>query len=104
MEYITSEAQFEEKMKDGKLVLVDFFAQWCGPCHMIAPVLEEIQKESNGEYDIVKVDVDQNESLSRKFGIMSIPTMILFKDGQPVDKIIGFRPKNQIVEVLNAHK
>ena len=102
---IIREDQFGEKvLKNDKLVLVDFFATWCGPCHMIAPILDQVSRESDGNYEIYKVDVDQNEMLARKYGIMSIPTMMLFKNGQPVDKMIGFRPKNQIVDVLNAHK
>ena len=102
---IINEQQFSQKvLSSNKLVLVDFFATWCGPCHMIAPILEQVSKESNGEYEVYKVDIDQNENLARSYGIMSIPTMILFKDGQIVDKMIGFRPKNQIVDVLNAKK
>ena len=102
---ITNEQQFSEKvLSSNKLVLVDFFATWCGPCHMIAPILEQVSKESDGNYEVYKVDVDQNENLARTYGVMSIPTMIIFKDGKPVDKVIGFRPKNQIVDILNANK
>ena len=102
---IIKEDQFEQKvLKSNKLVLVDFFATWCGPCHMIAPILEQVSSEANGNYEIYKVDVDQNERLAMQYGIMSIPTMMLFKGGKPVDKIIGFRPKNQIVEILNSNK
>lgn len=101
---IIKEDQFEEKVINSKkLVLVDFFANWCGPCHMIAPILQQVSDESNGNYEIYKVDVDQNENLSRKYGIMSIPTLMLFKNGEIVDKILGFRPKNQIVDILNAN-
>ncbi|MGI5842338.1 MAG: thioredoxin [Christensenellales bacterium] len=101
---LINETQFQEKvLNSDKLVLVDFFATWCGPCHMVAPILDQISKESDGSYEIYKVDVDENESLARKYGIMSIPTMILFKDGKQVDKVMGFRPKNQIVEVLNTN-
>lgn len=102
---IIREEQFGEKvLNNNKLILVDFFATWCGPCHMIAPILEQVSNESEGNYEIYKVDVDENENLARKYGIMSIPTMVIFKNGQPVDKIIGFRPKNQIVDVLRMHK
>lgn len=102
---IINEQQFNEKiLSSDKLILVDFFATWCGPCHMIAPILEQVSKESDGNYDVYKVDVDQNENLARSYGIMSIPTMILFKNGKIVDKIIGFRPKNQIVDILSANK
>jgi thioredoxin 1 len=99
---ITSVDFREKVLNSDKLVLVDFFATWCGPCHMIAPILEQISNEADGKYEVYKVDVDKNEALSREYGIMSIPTMILFKSGEPVDKIMGFRPKNQIVEALNA--
>jgi thioredoxin 1 len=102
---IIREDQFEQKvLQSNKLVLVDFFASWCGPCQMIAPILEQVSKESNGEYEIYKVDVDQSQNLAMRFGVMSIPTLILFKNGQPIDKMIGFRPKNQIVEILNSNK
>lgn len=102
---IINERQFGEKvLSSDKLVLVDFFASWCGPCQMIAPILEQVSRESNGNYEIFKVDVDQNENLARTYGIMSIPTMVLFKNGQPVDKVIGFRQKNQIVDILNAKR
>lgn len=102
---IINERQFGEKvLSSDKLVLVDFFASWCGPCQMIAPILEQVSRESDGNYEIFKVDVDQNENLARTYGIMSIPTMVLFKNGQPVDKVIGFRQKNQIVDILNAKR
>lgn len=95
--------QFQEKvLNSDKLVLVDFYATWCGPCHMIAPILQEVSNESGGNYEIYKVDVDENQDLARKYGIMSIPTLMLFKEGEMVEKLMGFRPKNQIVEALNA--
>lgn len=94
---------FKNDIKNG-LVLVDFWAPWCGPCKMIAPVLSELDASSNGEYKIVKVNVDEEQDLARNFGIMSIPTLLLFKDGAVVDQRIGFAPKDAFIELINKHK
>jgi len=93
---------FKEHIKEG-LVLTDFWAAWCGPCRMIAPVLEEIDAEMGDQVQIVKIDVDENQATAAEYGVMSIPTLILFKDGEIVDKVIGFRPKEALVEVINKH-
>ena len=98
---IINESEFDESIKNG-VVLVDFFATWCGPCRMLAPILEEVQAESDGKFNIVKVDVDENEKLAKKFGILSIPTMIIFKDGTDVEKIVGLRDKSSILDALSA--
>ena len=87
---------FNEEVKEG-VVLVDFFATWCGPCKMLGPVLEEIAKEQT-DLKIVKVDVDQHESLAQQFGIMSVPTLVLYKDGRPVKRMSGFMPKDALLE------
>lgn len=84
-------------------VLVDFWAAWCGPCKMIAPVLEEIATELDGKLVIGKLDVDANQDTAMAFGVMSIPTLLLFKNGEPVDRIVGFQPKAQLMKRLNAH-
>ena len=84
-------------------VLVDFWATWCGPCKMIAPVLEEIATELDGKLVIGKLDVDVNQDTAMAFGVMSIPTLLLFKNGEPVDRIVGFQPKAQLMKRLNAH-
>ena len=84
-------------------VLVDFWATWCGPCKMIAPVLEELAGDYEGKADILKLDVDENPSTAAKYEVMSIPTLIVFKDGQPVDKVVGFQPKENLAEVLDKH-
>jgi thioredoxin 1 len=82
------------------LVLVDFWAPWCGPCKMIAPVLEELDAEIGEKVKIVKVDVDENQESAGKYGIMSIPTLLVLKDGEVVDKVVGFQPKEALAERL----
>ena len=85
------------------LVLADFWAAWCGPCRMVAPVLEELDAEMGDKVKIVKVDVDENQQTASQFGVMSIPTLVLMKDGKEVDKVIGFQPKDALVELVNKH-
>ena len=98
MKYIENENEFEEQIKKGK-VLVDFYATWCGPCQLLSPILEEIEKE-NKEVTIAKVDVDKNESLARKHGIMSIPTIEIYDKGNLVDKQVGLLSKEEIEDLL----
>lgn len=97
-----TDADFEQKVQGG-VKLVDFWATWCGPCKMIAPVLEELAQDYEGKADIVKLDVDENPNTAAKFEVMSIPTLIVFKDGQPVDKVVGFQPKENLADVLNKY-
>lgn len=85
------------------VVLVDFWAPWCGPCKMIAPVLVELDEEIGDKAKIVKVDVDENQETAGKFGVMSIPTLIVLKDGEVVDKVVGFQPKEALSELLAKH-
>ncbi|MBO8177286.1 MAG: thioredoxin [Bacillus sp. (in: Bacteria)] len=85
------------------LVLVDFWAPWCGPCKMISPVLDEIDAEMGDKVKVVKVNVDENQETAGKFGVMSIPTLFVMKDGEVVDKVIGYQPKEALVELLNKH-
>ena len=91
-----------EVAKSDKPVLIDFWATWCGPCRMIAPIVEELAVEYDGRVKIGKVDVDENQQIAIKFGVRSIPTILIFKDGKLKDTIIGAVPKNQIVSKLNA--
>ncbi|HAR4465319.1 TPA: thioredoxin [Staphylococcus aureus] len=97
-----TDADFDSKVESG-VQLVDFWATWCGPCKMIAPVLEELAADYEGKADILKLDVDENPSTAAKYEVMSIPTLIVFKDGQPVDKVVGFQPKENLAEVLYKH-
>jgi thioredoxin 1 len=90
---------FSNETESG-LVLVDFWAPWCGPCKMIAPVLEDLDSEIGDKVKIVKLDVDENQETAAKYGVMSIPTLIVLKDGKEVDKVIGFQPKEALAERL----
>ena len=103
-----TDADFEEKVKLEPLILVDFWAEWCGPCRVIAPVLEELAGEYSGRLAIGKVNVDENRQIASRFGIRSIPTLLFFRDGARVDQVIGAHPKGTLkgkIEqlLLNAH-
>jgi thioredoxin 1 len=95
-------SNFEEHTSKG-VVLVDFFASWCGPCKMIGPVLEEMAKERD-DFNIVKVDVDENQDLAMKYGVMSIPTLVIFKDGKLVSQKLGFMPKELLLKWIEENK
>jgi thioredoxin 1 len=96
-----SQDNFEaEVIKAPGKVLVDFWAEWCGPCKMIAPILGEIAAEQSGKLQVAKLNVDDNPDTARRFGVMSIPTMIVFKDGQEAARIVGAKGKGQLLEDL----
>lgn len=99
-----TDQSFTNEVEGSGTVLVDFWAPWCGPCKMIAPVLEELDKEVGGSVKIAKVNVDDNPESASRFGVMSIPTLIVFKDGQPVDKVVGFQSKDALKNVISRHQ
>ena len=99
-----TDGSFEELVVNSDTpVLVDFWAEWCGPCKMIAPILEEIAKDMAGKLVIGKLDIDVNQDTAMAFGVMSIPTLLLFKNGEPVERIVGYQPKPQLVARLQPH-
>lgn len=99
----TAETFDEVVLRSDKPVLVDFWATWCGPCRMLAPILDELDVELADKAKIVKVDIDANNSLADRFGIMSIPTMLIVKDGKVVDRMVGYVPKSRIESALTPH-
>ncbi len=99
-----NEVNFEKEVLHSDVpVLVDFYADWCGPCRALAPIVEELAQELSGRLKVAKLDVDQNEQLSSKFGVQSIPTLILFRNGQEVERLVGFMPKAQLLQHLEKH-
>lgn len=95
---------FEEKvLQSDTPVLVDFWAEWCVPCHMVSPVVEEIAQEKSGALAVAKVNVDDNPEVTRKYGVMSIPSLILFKDGQEAARVVGARGKDAILKEIDPH-
>ncbi|MCC9137954.1 thioredoxin [Pontibacter silvestris] len=97
-----TDANFDEIVNSDTPVLVDFWAEWCGPCRMVGPIVEELAGEYEGKAVIGKVDVDANPQISSKFGIRSIPTLLVFKNGEVVDKQVGAVPKNVLSQKLDA--
>lgn len=99
-----TDTNFDDEVAQSSVpVLVDFWAIWCGPCRVVAPVVEEIANEQSGKLKVAKVDVDANPITAQQYGIMSIPTLMVFKNGQPVERIIGFMPKQQLMRRIEPH-
>jgi len=99
-----SDATFrQEVLESDRPVLVDFTAEWCGPCHMLAPVMEKLNDEWNGVVKVGKLDIDVNVETTMQYGVMGVPTLILFKSGQPAERLMGFMPKERILAKLNPH-
>ncbi len=101
--HITDGTFEEEVLKNDVPVLADFWAEWCGPCRTIAPILEEIAEEYEGRLKIAKINVDENPEAPVRFGIQGIPTLILFKDGKPVERLVGAMPKDRLLSHIRPH-
>ncbi len=100
-----TDADFEEQVINaGEPVLVDFWAPWCGPCRQIAPMIDELASENEGSAKVVKVNIDESAEIAQKYGIMSIPTLIIFKGGEIAEKFVGAKPKAALQEALDAAK
>jgi thioredoxin 1 len=101
--HVTDDTFEAEVIQSDTPTIVDFWAAWCAPCLMVAPILKEIAEEYDGQLKVTKLDVDQNPQVATQFGIMSIPTLILFKDGEVVEKLIGAMPKARLLERITPH-
>lgn len=102
MSTVFTQDDFETKVRNHKgVALVDFYAEWCGPCQMMAPVIDELEKEMLGKAIVGKVDVDKSPDLASEYGVMSIPTIVIFKDGKEVNKIVGAQSKSSLEDAIN---
>lgn len=94
----------EEILKGSKVVLADFFATWCGPCRMLTPELEKVAEKVESFAQVVKIDVDENRNLAKEYGVMSVPTLVVLKDGQEVERVIGFRQSADLINILEDYR
>jgi len=101
-EVVTSATWEQEVLKASDLVLVDFWAVWCGPCRMVAPIVDEISKEYAGKLKVLKLNTDENPDVASKYRIMGIPTLMFFKNGQTIDQVVGAVPKTQLISKVDA--
>ena len=99
---ILDDTNFEATVNKG-VSLVDFWASWCGPCKVQGPIIDDVADELGEKFNICKVDVDRNQKISQKYGIRNIPTILVFKDGKPVDKLVGVKPKGVLIKTLESH-
>lgn len=99
-----TDATFEDEVvKSETPVLVDFWAEWCQPCKLLGPIVDQVAGEQSAKLKVVKLDVDSNGDSAQRYGVMSIPTLILFKDGQPVERLVGYMPKEQLLRKITPH-
>lgn len=104
MAKLVNNSQFYNKIRTSdKLVVIDFFATWCGPCKMLTPIFESLSKEMSDKVDFAKMDIDRSLEVAQEYEIVSVPTMIIFKNGKEVQRIVGFVPKEQIKSKIKAH-
>ena len=103
MAIIATNTSFDSLLESEKLIIVDFWATWCGPCRMLSPLLDEVEGEMSDKVTVVKVNVDDADEIAMRYRIMSIPTLLFFKNGQVVDKTVGAMPKSTLVDKINAN-
>ena len=103
MHHFTDASFKQEVLESTQPVLVDFTAEWCGPCHMLAPVVDKLNEDWNGAVKVGKLDIDTNVETTMEYQVMGVPTLILFKDGLPVESLMGFMPRERILAKLNPH-